>query len=65
MHAVVHGTDLLTSTNVGHLVFSAEDRGEGGSVGTMTTFILPLVRGPQKRSLAYQLCEAERLSYHP
>lgn len=47
--------------NVGRLVLSAEGRGEG----TKTTLTLALVRGPQKRSLAYRLCEAERSSYPP
>lgn len=56
---------LWKRSNVGRLVFSAEDRGEGGGASTKTTFTLVLVRGPQKRSLAYQLCEAGRSSYPP
>lgn len=40
---------LWKRSNVGHLVFSAEDRGEGGGTSTKTTFTLVLVRGPQTR----------------
>lgn len=55
--------DLPARSNVGHLVFSAEGRGDGGGAGTKSTFTLVLVRGPRKRSLAYKLCGAERSSY--
>lgn len=44
-------------------MFSAKGRGQGGGARTKTTFTLLLVRGPHKRSLAYQVSRAERSSY--
>lgn len=40
------GAESLLQSNVGQLMFSIEDLGEGSSASTITTFIFMLVRGP-------------------
>lgn len=40
------GAESLLQSNVGQLMFSIEDLGEGSRASTMTTFIFMLVRGP-------------------